>query len=158
MGSATMGRHGRPGRLRPAPPGTPSVEEDHMARLVRELMAEPVTLPGDATLTEAARLMRDADIGDVIVADGERPLGVVTDRDIVVRGIAEEHAPSDTTVADVCTRDLVTVSPDDPVEQAVRLMRQVAVRRLAVVHGDRLVGVISLGDVALERDETSAPA
>jgi CBS domain-containing protein len=129
-----------------------------MARLVRELMAEPVTLPGDATLTEAARLMRDADIGDVIVADGERPLGVVTDRDIVVRGIAEEHAPSDTTVADVCTRDLVTVSPDDPVEQAVRLMRQVAVRRLAVVDGDRLVGVISLGDVAIERDESSALA
>ena len=129
-----------------------------MARLVRELMAEPVTLPGDATLTEAARLMRDADIGDVIVADSGRPLGVVTDRDIVVRGIAEEHAPGDTTVADICTRDLATVSPDDPVEQAVRLMRQVAVRRLAVVEGDRLVGVISLGDVAIERDESSALA
>jgi CBS domain-containing protein len=129
-----------------------------MARQVKELMAEPVTVSGDATLTEAARLMRDADIGDVIVADGGRPVGVVTDRDIVVRGIAEEHAPGDTTVADVCTRDLVTVSPDDTIEQAAQLMREVAVRRLAVVEGDRLVGVISLGDLAIERDESSALA
>jgi CBS domain-containing protein len=129
-----------------------------MAQQVKELMAEPVTVPGDATLAEAARLMRDADIGDVIVADGERPIGVVTDRDIVVRAVAEDQSPADTTVADICTRDLLTVSPDDAVEQAAQLMRQVAVRRLAVVDGDRLVGVISLGDVAIERDESSALA
>jgi CBS domain-containing protein len=129
-----------------------------MAQQVKELMAEPVTVPGDATLTEAARLMRDADIGDVIVADGERAIGVVTDRDIVVRAVAEDHLPGDTTVADICTRDLLTVSPDDAVEEAARLMRQLAVRRLAVVDGERLVGVISLGDLAVERDESSALA
>lgn len=129
-----------------------------MARLVRELMAEPVTVPADTALTEAARLMRDADIGDVVIVDGSRPRGVVTDRDIVVRGIAEHRSPEDTTVADVCTRDLVTVAPDDDMERAAELMRGASVRRLPVVEADRLVGMISLGDVAIERDEDSALA
>ncbi len=129
-----------------------------MAERVRELMAEPVTVPADTTLIEAARLMRDADIGDVLVSDGERLRGVVTDRDLVVRGLAEELTPTGTTVAQLCTRDVVTVHPDDDVQQAVRLMRQAAVRRLPVVDGDRLVGVVSLGDLAIERDERSALA
>jgi len=130
-----------------------------MNRQVKDLMAEPVTVPADTTLTEAARLMRDADIGDVIVANEQgRPNGLVTDRDIVVRGIAEGHVPDDTTVGDICTRDLATVGPDDAVERAVELMREYAVRRLPVVDGDQLVGVISLGDLAIERDESSALA
>src|SRR5213076_2853420 len=104
-----------------------------MTRQVRDLMAEPVTVPFDTTLTEAARLMRDADIGDVIVAAQGRPNGLVTDRDIVVRGLAEGHQPNNTTVGEICTRDLATVSPEDPVERAVELMRQLAVRRLPVV-------------------------
>jgi CBS domain-containing protein len=129
-----------------------------MTQQVRELMAEPVTVPADTTLTEAARLMRDADIGDVVIVDGDRPRGMVTDRDIVVRGIAEHHAPDDTTVAEICTSDLATVSPDDPVERAVQVMGETAVRRLPVVDGERLVGVISLGDLAIERDEDSTLA
>jgi CBS domain-containing protein len=129
-----------------------------MAQLVRELMAEPVTVPADTSLREAAQLMRDADIGDVIIVADGRPRGVVTDRDIVVRGLAEGNSPDDTTVADICTSDLATVSPDDPMERAVETMRETAVRRLPVVEGDRLVGVVSLGDVAIERDEKSALA
>jgi CBS domain-containing protein len=129
-----------------------------MAQQVKELMAEPMVVRPDTTLVEAARLMRDADIGDVIVADQDRPRGLVTDRDIVVRGIAERHSPGQTTVADICTRDLVTVGPDDRVEQAARLMRQTAVRRLPVVQDGRLVGVISLGDLAIDLDSDSVLA
>jgi CBS domain-containing protein len=129
-----------------------------MTQQVRELMAEPATVPADTTLTEAARLMRDADIGDVIIVDGGQPRGMVTDRDIVVRGIAEHHSPDDTTVGEICTSELATVAPDDPIERAVRLMRETAVRRLPVVDGERLVGVVSLGDLAIERDEDSTLA
>src|SRR4051794_3967659 len=129
-----------------------------MAQLVRELMAEPVTVAADTSLREAAQLMRDADIGDVIIVADGHPRGLVTDRDIVVRGLAEGNSPDDTTVADICTSDLATVSPDDPMERAVQTMRETSVRRLPVVEGDRLVGVVSLGDVAIERDETSALA
>jgi CBS domain-containing protein len=129
-----------------------------MAQQVGELMAQPVTVPADSTLREAAQLMRDADIGDVIVVDGNRPSGVVTDRDIVVRGLAEGHSPDDTTVGEIATRDLAAVAPGDPVSRAVQLMRETAVRRLPVVEGEQLVGVISLGDLAIERDEDSALA
>jgi CBS domain-containing protein len=121
-------------------------------------MTEPVTVPADTTLTEAAQLMRDADIGDVIIVEDGQPRGMVTDRNTVVRAIAEHHSPDDTTVADIATRDLATVSPDDPVDRAVRLMRDTAVRHLPVVEDERLVGVVSLGDLAVERDEESALA
>jgi CBS domain-containing protein len=129
-----------------------------MAQRIGDLMAEPVTVPPDTTLREAARLMSDADVGDLILAEDGRPQGVVTDRDIVVRGLAEHESPDSTTVGEICTRDLVTVSPDDPVERAVQLMRETAVRRLPVVAADRIVGVISLGDLAIERAEDSALA
>jgi CBS domain-containing protein len=130
-----------------------------MAQLVRELMAEPVvTVTADATLGEAARLMRDADIGDVIVVDKAKPMGVLTDRDIVVRGVADDRAPASVTVGEICTTDLVSIGPNDEISQAVALMRRAAVRRLPVTEGDQLVGVLSLGEVAIERDETSALA
>jgi CBS domain-containing protein len=129
-----------------------------MAQQVRELMTEPVTVPADTTLTEAARLMRDADIGDVVIVEDDRPRGMVTDRDIVVRGIAEHRSPDDTAVDEICTSDLATVAPHDPVERAVQLMRETAVRRLPVVEDQQLVGVVSLGDLAIERDEDSALA
>lgn len=82
----------------------------------------------------------------------------MTDRDIVVCGIAERHSPDDTTVADICTADLVTVAGDDDLEHAAELMRQVAVRRLPVVESERLIGMISLGDLAIEQDSDSALA
>jgi CBS domain-containing protein len=129
-----------------------------MAQLVRDLMAEPITVRANTSLTEAARLMRDADIGDVIVADAKRPIGMLTDRDIVVRGVAEEHEPRDTTVGEICSMDVIAVGPGDNIAQAVALMRRAAVRRLPVVEADRLVGVVSLGELAIDRDENSALA
>ncbi len=130
-----------------------------MAQKVRELMAEPISVPADATLVEAARLMRDAALGDLLITDGQRLRGVVTDRDIVVRGLAQDRSPADTTVADVGSTDLITVTPDDDIDTAILLMRAHAVRRLPVVEdGDVLVGLVSLGDAALERDDSSALA
>lgn len=129
-----------------------------MAQRISELMASPITIPATATLADAARTMRDANIGDVVVADGERPLGVLTDRDIVVRAVAEGRAPEQTPASELCSGEVVTVGPEDDVSQAVRTMREKAVRRLPVVADGRLVGVVSLGDLAIERDETSALA
>ena len=130
-----------------------------MAQTVRDVMTENlVTLPGSAPLADAARRMREADIGDVIVmADGDM-CGVVTDRDIVVRAIAEGKDPQSATLDEICSHDVVTVGPDDSVDQAVQLMRQRAVRRLPVVEGGRPVGIVSIADLAIERDETSALA
>ena len=130
-----------------------------MAQLVRELMAEPVvTVTADATLTEAARMMRDADIGDVIVVKKTKPVGMLTDRDIVVRGIAENRTPGTVTAGEICTTDVVSVAPDAEISQAIALMRRAAVRRLPVTEMGELVGVLSLGELAIERDETSVLA
>jgi CBS domain-containing protein len=130
-----------------------------MAQLVRELMAEPVvTVTADATITEAARMMRDADIGDVIVVKKTKPVGVLTDRDIVVRGVAENRTPGTVTAGEICTTDVVSVAPDAEISQAIALMRRAAVRRLPVTEMGELVGVLSLGELAIERDETSVLA
>lgn len=126
---------------------------------VREIMSEPtVAVDTYATMAEAARLMRDADIGDVLVTDNGRLAGVVTDRDLVVRGIAEGRDPGSTLLEAVYSREVVTVAPDDSIEQAIGLMRTHAVRRLPVVEDDQPVGFISLGDLAEEREPHSALA
>jgi CBS domain-containing protein len=128
-----------------------------MAQQIRELMTpNPVALPGTASVHEAARAMRNAEIGDVIVIENNQVCGIVTDRDIVVRTLAEARDPATTTLADICSHPLLTVSPTDSVEHAVRLMRTHALRRLPVVEGGQPVGIVSLGDLAVERDPSSA--
>jgi len=125
---------------------------------LRDVMTPmPCTVPGSVSVTYAARAMRENDIGAVVVVDEERLFGILTDRDIVVRVLAEEMDPATTTVADICSRDLTTVRPTDSVGSAVRLMREKALRRLPVVedNGD-VVGIVSLGDLAVERDRRSA--
>jgi CBS domain-containing protein len=130
-----------------------------MAQLVRELMAEPVvTVKADTTLTDAARLMRDADIGDVVVVDKNKPIGLLTDRDIVVRGIADNRMPGTVTAGEICSTDVVTVNSDAEIVEAIALMRRAAVRRLPVTERGELVGLLSLGELAIERDETSVLA
>ncbi len=130
-----------------------------MAQTVRDVMTENlVTLPGSAPLTDAARQMKESDIGDVIVMADSELCGVVTDRDIVVRAIAEGKDPRSSTLEEICSHDVVTIGPDDSIDQAAQLMRQRAVRRLPVVEGGRPVGIVSIGDLAIERDETSALA
>ncbi len=129
----------------------PTTVEDVMTR-------SPVTCPASASLADAARIMRECDIGDVLVEEDGHVRGIVTDRDIVVRGIARQPDASKVSVIDVCSSDLLTVRPDSNLEDAIRLMRDHAVRRIPVVDGAMTVGVLSLGDVAVERDPTSALA
>jgi CBS domain-containing protein len=119
---------------------------------------QPMVLESDSPVMDAARVMRDSDIGDVIVIEGGSVCGIVTDRDIVVRGIASGKDPATTRLGEICSKDVTTMSSDTPVEEAVRLMRDRAIRRLPVVDGDRPVGVVSLGDLAVERDPSSALA
>jgi len=118
----------------------------------------PVTLPADSPLQEAARRMKEREIGDVIVLDKGAICGVVTDRDIVVRAVAENRDPATTRLADICSRDLVTLTPADSVEDAIEVMRERAIRRVPVVEDGAPVGIVSIGDLAVERDPGSALA
>ncbi|MBT2450856.1 CBS domain-containing protein [Streptomyces sp. ISL-43] len=131
-----------------------------MTRRVHEVMTEhPVAIEKLTSLAEAARVMRDADIGDVLVVDEGRLCGVLTDRDLVIRAIAENKDPADTTVYAVCSTETVTVGPDDGVDHAVDIMRRNALRRLPVQTEDgELVGIVTLGDLAVEQDPGSALA
>ena len=127
-----------------------------MAPTVRDVMtANPVTLPAQAPVVDAAKKMREADIGDVIVLDGDSICGVVTDRDIVVRVLAEERQPAQTKLNEICSKDLATVSPDDDLTRAGDLMLERTVRRVPVVEDGRPVGIVSIGDLAKERDPDS---
>ena len=127
-----------------------------MAQQIRELMtSNPVTMSGTASVQEAARAMRDQDIGDVIVIEHNQVCGIITDRDIAVRVVAEAKEPATTTLADICSHSLLTVKSTDSVEEALRLMRLHAVRRLPVVEAGEAVGIVSLGDLAVERDPDS---
>ncbi|WP_233160018.1 CBS domain-containing protein [Pseudonocardia sp. MH-G8] len=130
-----------------------------MASTVAQIMArDPESVTADATVGDAAQRMRDADTGDVVVLDSDRLVGILTDRDIAVRVVAEGRAAS-TGVREVCSgQDLTTVTPDTSIDAAAQLMREKAVRRLPVVEGDHVVGVVSIGDLAIERDERSALA
>ncbi len=130
-----------------------------MAQKVREIMtAAPVALRPSQPLTDAGQAMREQGVGSVLVVDNGKLKGLVTDRDIVVRAVADGRDPGKTTIAEACSPDLITAAPDDDADTAVRRMREHGVRRIPVVEGDRPVGVLSLGDMAIERDERSALA
>ncbi|MFE5599216.1 CBS domain-containing protein [Streptomyces coelicoflavus] len=128
-----------------------------MTQYVRDIMTgDPVTVEPLTSVTEVARLMRDRDLGAVLVTEGDRLRGLVTDRDLVVRSLAEGGDPEQTTVAGACSDDMVTVRPDEELGHAVELMREHAVRRVPVVDDGHPVGIVSLGDLAMERDPESA--
>ena len=131
-----------------------------MAQKIRDVMSrKPVTLRLDDTVSSAAEAMKQNNIGDVLVMDSENKVaGIVTDRDIAVRAVAEGKDPSATSLDEVCSSNIATISPDDPVSAAVDMMRERAIRRLPVVDGGKPVGVVSIGDLAIERDERSALA
>ena len=122
-------------------------------REVREVMtAAPETVTPKTTLAEAAKLMERLDIGDVLVVEGEQLRGIVTDRDIAVRGVARGLDPSTAKVRDVFTPNAVSISPTDSVQQGIHLMRDHDVRRLPVVESGRAIGIVSLGDLAASRE------
>jgi CBS domain-containing protein len=127
---------------------------------IRQVMtANPTTCPATATVIEAAQVMRERDIGDVIVLDqNDEICGIVTDRDIVVRALADERDPSNTKLGDICSRDVTTLSPEDEVGDAVKLMTQNAIRRLPIVDRGKPVGIVSLGDLAVSHDSESGLA
>ncbi|AIV32516.1 CBS domain-containing protein [Streptomyces sp. MPA0124] len=129
-----------------------------MTQFVRDVMTgDPVAVEPLTSVTAVARLMRDRDLGAVLVTEGDRLRGLVTDRDLVVRSLAEGGDPERTTVAGACSDDLVTVRSDEELSHAVELMREHAVRRVPVVDDDGdAVGIVSLGDLAVERDPESA--
>jgi CBS domain-containing protein len=128
-----------------------------VATRVRDVMTpEPITVSSSASLDEVARLMRDNDIGDVVVVEADAPVGIVTDRDIVIRGVADTPDLAGLTAGDVCSTSVVVVNPDTDMEQAIELMREHAIRRLPVVDNDVVVGVVSLGDVAMAGDADPA--
>jgi CBS domain-containing protein len=127
-----------------------------MVRTVGEVMTpNPTTIDADAPVAWAARLMRESDIGSVLVADHDRFVGIVTDRDIVVRVLADDRDPRDCPVREAASGDVETVTPDTEIGDAAEVMRTRAVRRLPVVDAGRIVGVVSLGDFAVARDEES---
>jgi CBS domain-containing protein len=130
-----------------------------MAQTVQELMTpNPVTLEETASVLDAARAMRDKDIGVVVIVGNGEVRGILTDRDIVVRVVAEGRDPQSTRVGEFASRDLVTVSPDEPADEALRLMRERSIRRVVVTQSGRAVGILSLGDVAKEREARGALA
>jgi CBS domain-containing protein len=127
-----------------------------MAQYVREIMTRnPLTLESGDTVVAAARTMRDANIGDVVILEQGKVRGILTDRDIVVRALAEGRDPAGTTAGEICSREVTTLSPADPISEAVTIMRDKALRRLPVVENGRPVGILSLGDLAIERDPQS---
>ncbi len=122
---------------------------------IRSVIRSPVkSLPPDASCLEAARLMRDENIGCVVVAEGKRPLGVVTDRDIAVRVVAEGSDPEKFRLRDVMSGEPIFVGAERSLDQAVAAMRDLAIRRVPVVDdAGELCGIISLDDVLLRLSE-----
>lgn len=129
-----------------------------MAQMVRDVMSSDlVTVGVEDSLIDASKAMREHDIGDVIVVQDERLLGILTDRDIVVRGLAEGRSPN-APASEIATSDVKVLSPDDDATEAVRWMREAAVRRLPVVEAGRPIGIVSIGDLAVSLDPSSALA
>jgi CBS domain-containing protein len=116
---------------------------------VREVMTPaPETIQADRPAAEAAKLMKDADAGMIPVMDNGTLLGTVTDRDIALRVVAEGKDPQSTPVREVASKKVVTIEPDADLDEALQLMAKHQVRRLPVVEGGRLVGVLAQADVA----------
>lgn len=123
---------------------------------IRDIMTKnPLRVDFDTSVSTCARMMRDEHVGAILVERNGEPCGIVTDRDIAIRAFARDVDPRDVTAGDVCTTRLFTVGPDDSVGVAIAAMREKALRRLLVLDHGRTVGIVSLGDLARERDEHS---
>jgi len=129
-----------------------------MTAKVRDVMTPgPIGVDYDQTIGDAARTMREWGVGAVLVVDGQSLHGLVTDRDLVVRAVAESRGP-DEPVGPLSSSELIGINADDDASLAARLMREHAVRRLPVIDNGQVAGMVSLGDVALEADPASALA
>lgn len=122
---------------------------------IRDVMTpNPRTVSPDDSIQNAARIMRDEDTGAVPVVDNGRPVGMVTDRDIVIRAVAD-GGQLNRPIRDIVTSAVVSVGPDTSTREAAQLMSDHQVRRLPVVENDRLVGIVSIGDLAVKEGKDS---
>jgi CBS domain-containing protein len=128
-----------------------------MGQIVGDIMTRaPVSLSPEDTVRDAAHHMSKSSVGAIVVQRQGQLYGIVTDRDIVVRCLARGGNCDETTLAEICSGTVATLRPDDEVDHAVALMREKAIRRVPVVKNGKVVGILSLGDLALERDPQSA--
>jgi CBS domain-containing protein len=125
-----------------------------MPKTIKESMtANPCSIDADKSVAYAAKMMKDEDVGLAPIVEGDRLIGTLTDRDIATRVVAEGRDPESTTAREVASKDVVTVDPQQDLDEALRLMSQHQVRRLPVVEEDgRLVGVVAQADVARDAD------
>jgi CBS domain-containing protein len=126
-----------------------------MGKTVSEAMTtNPRTIEPSTTIVDAARIMRDEDVGSIPIVEGDQLWGTITDRDITIRAVAEGRDAQSTTVGEIASRDLVTIDPQQDLDEALRLMAQHQVRRLPVVEEDgRLVGIVAQADIAQIGDD-----
>ena len=125
-----------------------------MAKSVRDAMTEnPRSIGASASVVEAARLMREQHVGSLPITDDEQLVGMITDRDITTRVVAEAADPQKTSVEEIYSRELISVEPDKDLEEALQLMASYQVRRLPVVENGRLVGIVAQADIALGENE-----
>lgn len=130
-----------------------------MSQLVKDVMTpDPITVDASAPISEAAQKMREADVGPIVVIEDGAVAGIITDRDIAVRAVADGKDPTKTTVGEIASKEVATLSPRDKVTMAIDLMEKIAVRRLPVVEDHKPVGILSLGDLVIEREPESTLA
>jgi CBS domain-containing protein len=120
-----------------------------MAKTVSDVMTrDPVAMSSDASVKEAAKAMSDMRIGTVVVMEGDKPCGIVTDRDITVRAVATGSDPMSTKLADICSHDIAAVRPDQSVDDAMQMMKSHDVKRVLVMTDSKLMGIVSLADLS----------
>ena len=125
-----------------------------MGKSVHEVMtSNPTSVEADSPAVEAATIMKQEEVGIVPIVEGDRLVGTVTDRDIALRVVAEGKDPQSTSVREIASTDLITVDPQQDLDDALRLMATHQVRRLPVVEGGKLVGIVAQADVAREADD-----
>jgi CBS domain-containing protein len=127
-----------------------------MGQSIKDVMsANPCTIDADKSVAYAAKMMRDEDVGLAPVVEGDKLIGMLTDRDIAIRVVAEGKNPEQVKVAEVASKQVVTIDPQQDLDEALRIMAKHQVRRLPVVEEDgKLVGVVAQADVAREGDDT----
>jgi signal-transduction protein with cAMP-binding, CBS, and nucleotidyltransferase domain len=129
-----------------------------MATSINEVMThDPITVEASTPIAQVARKMREGDTGAILLTEDNKLAGIVTDRDIVVRAIADGRDP-DTPIGEIATRDPRALTPEQSLDDAIKIMREDDVRRVPVCEDGRPVGIISIGDIAIERDPDSALA
>jgi CBS domain-containing protein len=119
-----------------------------MAKITDSMTSNPCSIDAEKSVAHAAKMMKDENVGLAPIVEGDRLVGTVTDRDIAVRVVAEGKDPEATKVLEIATKEVVTVEPGQELDEALRLMAEHQVRRLPVVEGGRLVGVLAQADVA----------